>query len=245
MKIRTIVYAIILQLSGFGWAASSHAVVEISGYIDSDTTWTDLETILVTGNVTVESSGSLVIEAGATALFNPGTGLYINGSLTADGASYKRIVFTSSADTVGGTPEAGSWVGIWFQENSGGLLLNCDLRYAENCIYAYKSSPTLNRCTTDGFLNHGVYIDGHESNPPITPIIKDCVISQSEQSMNRTGTGIFAYRSVEVTISGCMIGNCLYGLQFKGSGTITPHFTVTSCEIRDNVSHGIFCRAGG
>jgi len=245
VRIRTSIFAVILVLLALVWTGPSHAIVEISGDIDGDTTWTNLETILVTGKVTVENSGSLVIEAGTVVLFAPGTGLEVYGELTADGTKSRNVFFTSSADTAGGSPEAGSWTGIWFKPNSTGLLNSSTVLYGVEGVHIYQSSPQIDRCTIENFLNTGISINGALAYPLITPVIRNCVVGQSGAGLIGTGVGIYVYYNVNVTISGCIVSECLYGLEFYGSGSYRPFFAVTDCEIRDHTQRGIYAHSGG
>jgi len=245
MKPRILVCTVILAQFLIAWAKPSSATVEISGTIAGDTTWTNTVTIIVTGDVTVTGPATLTIDAGTIVLFNPETGLYIQGQLTAEGNSANRILFTSSADTAGGTPSAGGWGGIKFEANSDGILRDCDLRYANRCVDIDRSSPELDRCVIEDFSSRGIYVDGSSSNPPIKPVIEYCVIGQNDLNLQGTGVGIFVYRNVDVTISGCKISNCRDGIELYGSGTLAPRFQVTGCEIRDHASRGVYTHAGG
>ena len=245
MKPRILVCTVILAQFLIAWAKPSSATVEISGTIAGDTTWTNTDTIIVTGDVTVTGSATLTIDAGTIVLFNPETGLYIQGQLTAEGNSGNRILFTSSADTADGSPVAGEWKWVKFEANSDGILRNCDLRYADTCVYIDRSSPELDRCVIEDFSSRGIYVDGSSSNPPITPVIEHCVIGQNDLNLQGTGVGIYVYQRVNVTISGCEVSNCRYGMEFFGNGTLAPHFQVTGCEIRDHASRGVYTHADG
>jgi len=245
MNIRVSTCAIFCVLLFVSWCPPSSAMVEISGTIDGDTTWTDTDTIKVTGDVFVTSTGWLTVQNGAIVLFASGTGLYISGQLTADGDKFNHIVFSSDTDTIGGAPVAGDWTGVRFEINSSGILHYCDLRYAITNVDIYHSSPELNTCIIENFLNTGVSVDGAISSPPITPVFIDCVIGQNQTGLLGTGIGIYVYRTAEVTISGCVISNCLFGLEFYGLGSYRPFFQVSECDIRNNSSRGIYAHAGG
>jgi len=124
-------------------------------------------------------------------------------------------------------------------------MYNCNLRYAINSIHVFKASPEFYGCVVEDFLVRGFYIDGHYSNPPITPIIDHCIARQNDTTLQVTGVGIFVYRMVDVTIYRCEVSNCRYGMEFLGSGTYTPHFQIASCEIHDIALYGIYTHAGG
>jgi len=244
MNTRSRAFAVGLVLSFLAFGQPLSATIKISGTISGDTTWTSADTINVIGNVDITSSGQLTIQAGAIILFDAGTGLYVDGRLTGDGESGDRIVFTSSADTPGGSPLAGSWYGVNFLTGSDGLLRNCDLRYATNCVYIYRSSPELDSCVIEGFLGAGINIDGYTSNPPIAPVIGGCVIGQNDPGLRGTGNGIFAQRKVDLTVSGCTIRNCRIGMEFYANISLAPHFQVSNCTISNHALHGIYTHAG-
>lgn len=223
----------------------SSAYVEVSGTITSDTTWTSLDTIIVTGSVTVTDAARLTIQPGTIIMFRTGTALYVGGELMANGEKDNRILFTSSADTAGGSPAAGEWYGVCLQENSTGVLHFCDLRYAIYNVFADRASVELFSCVIENFSYRGFYMDGVFANPPITAMIENCEFRQSDPNLLGTGTGIYVYRSVNVTITECTVSDCYYGLYFYGQGVYIPHFQVSSSEVRDHAARGICAIAGG
>jgi len=79
------------------------AVVNHSGIISADTTWSALDVHLVTETVTVNTGVTLTIEPGTVVKFNSNKGLTINGALDASGNLSQEIIFTSYRDdTYGG-----------------------------------------------------------------------------------------------------------------------------------------------
>ena len=120
-----------------------------------------------------------------------------------------------------------------------------DLCYAINSVHVNRSSTELYGCIIEDFSSGGFYIDGYSASSPITTVIEGCVIRQNDANLVGTGTGIFVYRSVDITVSGCEVSNCRYGMDFSGRQSLAPHFQVSSCEIRDHASRGIYAHAGG
>ncbi|MEW6541446.1 MAG: hypothetical protein AB1402_07530, partial [Bacillota bacterium] len=87
------------------WAASSSPpVTPVSGPIASDTTWTVAASPYhVTSSVTVNAGVTLTIEPGVVVKFGHNTGLYVDGTLLAQGTPAAPIHFTDFRDdTVGG-----------------------------------------------------------------------------------------------------------------------------------------------
>lgn len=245
MRLQTFVIAVILVFSFLVSAETLSAAVEVGGTITSDTTWTSVDTIIVTDSVILADSVRLTILAGAIIMFSPSTALSVEGELIANGGKVNRILFTSSADTAGGFPVAGSWHGVSFKENSSGFMFFCDLRYASNSVHVDRTSTQFYGCVIEDFSSKGFYIDGYYTNPSITTVITGCVVRQNDANLLGTGTGIYVYRSADVTVTGCEVSNCLYGMGFYGQGTYAPHFQVSGCEVRDHASRGISALAGG
>jgi hypothetical protein len=244
MKRFTIWHIVVLSLVVQAFGIRPSPAVEISGTIDSDTTWTSDETILVTGDVTVAASGSLTIEAGSEIYFGLGRRLFVAGHLAAEGEHLTRIVFTTVADTAGGSPLAGSWNGILFGPTSDGWLWHCDVRYAGTCVYISQASPTLDGCVIEGFNSSGIYVQGVTSVPAITPAIMGCAIEQRRPGLIGMGTGIYARQSMEITISGCSIRNCSTGFDFYSVGSAVPAFQVVNCDVQGHVSNAIYTHGG-
>ena len=245
MRLQTFVIAVILVFSFLVCAETLSAAVEVGGTITSDTTWTSIDTIIVTDSVIVADSVHLTIQAGTIIMFSPGTALSVEGELIANGEKNNRNLFTSSADTAGGSPVAGEWYGVSFQENSTGILYYCDLRYGFYSVHVLRSSSEFYGCVIENFFSRGFSIDGYAMNPPITTVIEGCVVRQNDANLIGTGTGIHVYRTVDVTVFGSEVSNCLDGMFFLGQGTDVPHFQVSRCEVLDNVSRGISALAGG
>ncbi len=221
------------------------AAVEVSGVITTDTTWTSSDTIVVTASVMVPDTVRLSIQAGSIILFSNGTSLFVAGELAAEGGESDRIVFTDRADTAGGSPVAGSWSGVSFQENSTGTISYCDLRYAYAGVAIDRASVALVGCVIEDFAYRGLSVDGYLSSPPVVAYMQGCIVRQNEAGLLQTGTGVYVYRSVEFTLRDCEVRNCFYGVYFQGQSTYAPHFQITRSEIRDHASYGICALAGG
>ena len=225
-------------------ATSGRAAVSISGTIGSDTTWMNTDTIIVTGNITVAPAGHLTIQPGAVILFNSLTQIFVDGQLTAQGEAADSILFTARADTAGGVPVAGSWKGVTFHFGSSGAMRHCVLRFADMCVYLDRAAPVFDSCLVENFSLDGMYVDGQAAATPITPVIRDCIFRQSQANLFGAAKGISVYRRADVTISGCEVSRCLFGLDFASSAAYIPHFVVTDCVIKDNAAYGVYTHAG-
>ena len=221
------------------------AIVNVWGDITSDTVWTSGDSIRIIDNMTIDGSGSLTIEPGAVVMFSPGLYLSVNGIINADGNESEHILFTCSSDTVGGSPYAGSWRGIELWSNSVSSFSFCDFRNAVNTIQAYSVSASLRNCTIENFSVRGLYLDGYISNPPVSVFLDHCIIRQQDPNVHGIGTGIYVFRSVDLTVDRCEVGNCSYGLDICAYQTYSPYFTITNSEIHDQTTRGIYLHTGG
>ena len=221
---------------------SAQASVPVSGIIQHDTTWTAADTVMVTGDVTVQDSAKLTIQPGAVVMFDTNRGLYVDGELTVDGNAAHRTHFTSGADTVGGFPYAGEWSGIFFRPNSIGLMRYADLRYSNEAAYARRASVEFHGCAVRDFAIAGISIEGkiESSGPAISTVIDSCIVQQTISNVLGKAYGIAIYYAVSTTISDCQVTNCEYGLRFRSSGSYTPIFAVTDCEISNHSYCGIY-----
>ncbi len=144
-------------------------------------------------DLTIQSGGSLTINAPNIFKMNYHTGIYVEGTLIADGELGNEIVFTSyKDDNEGGdtngdasatSPVLGDWDGIYFQNSS--LDAQCKLRYCEIKYGSYSgnggvtcndASPTINNCD----LSNNYY--GIRLNGASNATIDSCVIGSSSQT---------------------------------------------------------------
>ena len=123
-------------------------VQRFSGEVINGTmTWSG--TIVIAGDVTVESEGRLEIEPGTEVLFEPATDLskggddktrtelIVRGTVIARGMAGKRIVFSSRSVS----PRMGDWYGLTFMHlKSGSILDYCVIEYAYTGITIKNSS---------------------------------------------------------------------------------------------------------
>jgi hypothetical protein len=140
--------------------------------------WNGEAPYVITGDVTLRAGSQLTIEPGAVVKF-ANTGLYLNGTLVADGTA-EPIVLTSWRDDVGGVdsngdgeetvPAPGNWRGIYLSPDSGrSILKHCTVRYAgqadlgyfrsgwrRTALYVDAVAPTIENCRIDSIAAHGI-----------------------------------------------------------------------------------------
>ncbi len=112
---------------------------------------------LMTGDVTVDGSSSLVVQPGTTvraALDDDQEAgadsdlveLVVEGTLRAGGDSLRHAVFTSAAES----PQPDDWLGIRLRPGCTGVIDDATISYAEQAIYAHK--PDTLRLTDSDLL---------------------------------------------------------------------------------------------
>jgi len=112
-----------------------------SGTIASNTTWSG--TIIVNGNITVNSGVTLTVSAGTTVKFASARKLTVNGAITAIGTPTSRITFSRSG-------ASGSWNSIWLASPTGACTFDyCTIQYAQVGIRLYS-------CSTSVTINHSI-----------------------------------------------------------------------------------------
>ncbi len=242
MSLRLITLITIVLL--FAIAAPVSAAVEISGTLETDTTWTPDDTIVVVGSVTITPDACLTIEPGTVILIDSGFGLDVQGSLIADGEKDNRIVITSHADTLGGNPRTAMWDHVMYRTNSHGTMRYCTLRYGVDCIYVYDCSLSITGCTIENFSPRGIRVYGSQTAIFRDIVIDSCVMRQTDLGLIGTGHAIWVDRRLNLSISRCDISDCYYGVAIYGNRTYVPHFTVSDCDIRENWLRGLTIQAG-
>ena len=113
----------------------------------------------ITGDITIPSGETLIIENGSIVKFADYYGIKVDGTLIAMGITRNRIVFTSIHDKEFGVtgqptsimPTNKDWKGIEFTPSSGqtSKLDNCIIRFSDNIIMATFANPTLTNLVID------------------------------------------------------------------------------------------------
>ncbi|MBI1937136.1 MAG: T9SS type A sorting domain-containing protein [Ignavibacteriales bacterium] len=101
------------------------------GNLTASTTFSG--TLKILGNLTVNSSVTLTVDAGAIVNITPGKVIYVNGTLNAVGTSTSKITF----DRVG---TSGQWSGIQFNAGSYGNIQYANVSNASPGIAVYSSN---------------------------------------------------------------------------------------------------------
>jgi len=143
--------ALVVLLLGAAWgvlivtAPSVAATHYVRGLITTDTVWGDDAndtTYVVMRDVTVRAPATLTIRPGTTVKFDPGTHLFVEASLVADGTSGKLITFGPN-----NTASVFPWGGVQFNASSSGSVSWSTFDRADRAVTAISSSPALRDIT--------------------------------------------------------------------------------------------------
>ncbi|TLZ53392.1 MAG: DUF835 domain-containing protein [Methanobacteriota archaeon] len=93
----------------------------------------------VCGDLLVDATATLTIEAGVTVKFCPSSRLFVAGTLTGDGSPVARINLTSGMFP----PSPGDWGGVHFLAGGSGRLVNAIVEHVTDAVGAVDSSPTI------------------------------------------------------------------------------------------------------
>lgn len=126
---------VLFHMSGIA-SGGNKSSISVSGTISSNTTWTGVDTILVTGNVTISDGVTLTINPGMKVVFLGHYYINVQGRLLAIGTPADTIIFTV-ADTAGYHNHSHTgWRGIRIWDTPAGndstKLVYCRLEYGKD-----------------------------------------------------------------------------------------------------------------
>ena len=154
-------------------------VQNVSGAITVNTTWSSANIYLLTGSVTVNAGVTLTIQPGTVIKARPNTGIYVHGTLSANGTVANSIYVTSekddtvcgdtNADGAATAPAVGDWAFVEFEGDSNdtssltravlsyggmGYPSGSGTRYSLGVVRVRDASPTLsNLSMTQNYRN--------------------------------------------------------------------------------------------
>lgn len=177
-------------------------VLEVSGDITENTTWTD-DTIKVVGDVTVMNNITLTINPGTYVEFQGYFRIGVNGYLKAEGLPGDTIVFTVN-DTIGATdPEVttGKFKGIeffWGNLNDTSIISMSHLSYSHRgIIISGTQNVIISKCHIEkNYSGMGTIAALY---PDCNVIIQDCLIENNVTVAYGGGIRIRQTLNVEIT----------------------------------------------
>ncbi|MFQ5515552.1 MAG: right-handed parallel beta-helix repeat-containing protein, partial [Myxococcota bacterium] len=243
---RRIVRALLVGLVAAPLSGAA-AVVNESGTIAADTTWTAADVHLVTGDVAVNPGIVLTIEPGTVVKFNPGRRLTINGGIQAVGTPSQPIVFTSYRDDgVGGDTngdgvsegQPGDWLYLLIGDSVVDSLTQLDhveLRYGGSLngnLYISSANVSVSNLVVERSATSGIYV--WQSSPQI----RASVIARNALH------GIYLQRgNVSALLEGNRIEGNQNGIYVQTDGSVTSPEIIGN-EILSNRNWGIYYTDG-
>ena len=222
----------------------------LSGSIDTDTTWTlSGSPYTVVDNISVNEGVTLTIEPGVTVKFNDDLYLKVEGTLVAVGDSNNRIIFTSNNSE----PSAGDWKWILFDNTSttfdddynyqsGTKIAYSDIKYAQIGVKIFQSSIFIDNSSISYNSTSGIDFDD----------ITKSLFSNNTISNNGSGTTLNGFSNDEgddngsndtykdvLWLSNTISDNTNNGLAFNRHGTRSYNNTYRNNVIKNNGGYGI------
>jgi len=223
-----VIITLLIMLAPFTLRATH---ISVSGEITTDTSWTTVDTVLVTGNVTVTSSVVLTIGAGTVIDFR---GFYYfriwGGRILAIGEADNMIYFTAQNHSIG-------WNQIVIYNAStageGSILEYCILEYAHSntpgSVYVERSSAVrisdcIFRYNNIVGSGAGIYV---ATLSPIT--IENCIFTGNSTRSN----GGMVFTQSDIVVNNClMYGNtATYEDTSVGITVYNSNPLITNCTI--------------
>jgi len=139
--------------------------LEVSGIINTDTTWSGDNLYLITGNVLVQSGAKLTIMPGTVISFGEDTVLQVDGVLQAIATKDAHIVFQGELAKCSGIRFTGSAVDWDPATKTGCAMVYCDfllnVSFSGHILWINDCSPLIRRCQFRDYRNPGyVYAKG-------------------------------------------------------------------------------------
>lgn len=169
---------------------NSGAAVNVSGNVSGN--WTNDNTYIVNGDITIPTGQTLIIEQGTEIKFDGYYSVTVNGTITANGTLNNPIEFSSNT----GSTTADFWNNININSN-------------------LSNPSTLNYCILEN-----AKLDNNGNNIGVIHINGNAIITNNIIN-NSEATGIRVSSSGTVSVFGNTITNCHYGVLVAGTGNIS------------------------
>jgi len=191
---------------------------------------------------------SATIQAAIDGSVNGDTVMVAPGTYSGDGnrnlsTGGRAITVTSSEGPLvtiidGGTIERG--FDIEGKEDSTTVLEGFTIMNVYTGVYCDSSAPTVRNMIVKDFLSYGIHFDGFLADPPIAPVVENCLVFQERPDYQGIGNGFHGARSIDVRVTGCVFEGLTYGIEFHTLDNKVPHFNIDRCIMRDHLVDGIW-----
>lgn len=215
---------------------NSNTAVNVSGNVSGN--WSNNNTYIVNGNITIPSGQILTIEQGTEIKFDGYYSLTVNGTLNANGTDNSHIIFTSNNNPA----SRGDWNKIIFNNSSQTSILNyCTVEYGnEDNLWdgmikingkANVTNSIIRETNGTGIgvsSSSTIIIENNEiynSNWGITAASSGTfnIISNNVKNMSEGGI-LIRSGTVNTNVSKNIITNCIYrGISTFGMSTVSEN----------------------
>jgi RHS repeat-associated protein len=230
-------------------------VTQLTGALAQDTTWTNDNVYLITGDVTVPLGVTLTINAGTVIQFQANSDdtsggnetalselIITNGSLVAQGTASAPILLTSGT----ATPAAGDWGGIRHTGNGQLTLRYVTVEYASLGVNyrvngGFIVSPMIENSTIRHSTGRGLYLEG-KGGVNLTALVTDNTVhGHSSDGIYLSATDNNTALTAFVT-NNHVYSNNRYGIYLEGSSYSNSAFTtsVSNNQVHDCRYYGIY-----
>jgi len=258
MKTKNFIKSALILLPAFLLAINLNTWADhltFSGNIATDTTWSGVDSILVTGNITINDGVTLTIDPGIVVSFQGWYEMKILGRLLAQGTEADSIKFTV-ADTTGYANNTYTgWKGIRFYQtpasNDTSRISHCIIEYffSHNqsdiaAIYSWNADKLV---VANNDIRYNKKSNTSNSGSAISCCQSDIVIRENNIHDNES----FMYGCINLSgASGRVTGNKVYANIMLGAAWYFQGGTLSaddcpSLTIRENVFTGNYSKISG
>ena len=197
------------------------AQTNVSGPITQNATWNLAGSpYIVTGDVTVNSTVTLTIDAGVEVKFNGNYSLIVNGTLNSLGTAAQRVKFTSNQTT----PARGDWNRI--QINNGSSTLNyLEVEYSNEGIYLAQN-------VTGVTIQNGIFTNNNNG----VHIETSAGATVQNSSFQNNREGLWA-GSATAVVTGSTLTNNVDGILMGCSSAFGCNYRVNNNSIHGNTGY--------
>ncbi len=162
-----------------------------STVIEEDEIWDAALPYVISDTLYIAPGATLTIRSGVEVIMQPGSSLFVAGTLVTDGAPNEKVVFRNSRTDIDYREAPGQWEGIFFLEGS--------------------SDNSLNHTVVKN-ANIGLYIGTPDEDDIPDVVIANCIIANmSSDGILAFTSDVYAYNTVVYNAARYLVGNLAGG----------------------------------